>query len=41
MEGNVDVLVTDGYTGNIVLKTAEGMAKFVVEFLKRRQNQVF
>ncbi len=41
MEGNVDVLVTDGYTGNIVLKTAEGMAKFVVEFLKQEIKSSF
>lgn len=34
MDGDVDVVVTDGYTGNIVLKTAEGMGKFVVNFLK-------
>ena len=25
--GNVDVVVTDGFTGNVVLKTAEGLAK--------------
>ena len=24
MDGNVDVVVTDGFTGNIDLKTAEG-----------------
>lgn len=28
-EGNLDVLVTDGFTGNIFLKTAEGVADFL------------
>ena len=27
MDGNVNVIVTDGFTGNIALKTAEGTAK--------------
>ena len=26
MDGNVDVIVTDGFTGNVALKTAEGTA---------------
>ena len=30
----VDVLVTDGYTGNIFLKTIEGMGKFLLDTLK-------
>lgn len=30
----VDVIVTDGFTGNIALKTAEGTAKLVGDFLK-------
>ncbi|NGX38887.1 MAG: Phosphate acyltransferase [Chlamydiae bacterium] len=29
--GEIDVLVTDGFTGNIFLKTAEGIAGFVLE----------
>lgn len=33
-EGSVDVAVTDGFTGNIALKTAEGTAKLVVTFLR-------
>lgn len=32
--GTVDVIVTDGFTGNIALKTAEGMAKLYSRFLK-------
>lgn len=33
--GTVDVVVTDGFTGNVALKTAEGTAKLYSEFLKR------
>jgi phosphate acyltransferase len=32
--GDVDVVVTDGFTGNIALKTAEGTARLVGGFLK-------
>jgi glycerol-3-phosphate acyltransferase PlsX len=32
--GTVDVIVTDGFTGNIALKTAEGVGKLCVEYLK-------
>lgn len=33
--GDVDVIVTDGFTGNIALKTAEGTAKLVGGFVKQ------
>jgi len=33
--GNIDVVVTDGFSGNIALKTAEGTARFVTDLLKR------
>ena len=33
-EGTVDVVVTDGFTGNVALKTAEGTAKLVIHFLR-------
>jgi glycerol-3-phosphate acyltransferase PlsX len=33
--GTVDVVVTDGFTGNIALKTAEGTARLYGEWLKR------
>ncbi len=33
-KGTVDVVVTDGFTGNIALKTAEGTAKMFGSFLK-------
>ena len=32
--GTVDVIVTDGYTGNVALKTAEGMTKLYTSFLR-------
>ena len=34
MTGNSNVIVTDGFTGNIALKTAEGTAKFITKNLK-------
>lgn len=34
--GDVDVVVTDGFTGNMVLKTSEGVAKFIVSMLKEQ-----
>ena len=34
MDGNVNVIVTDGFTGNIALKTAEGTANFISGQLK-------
>ncbi|KQM26570.1 MULTISPECIES: phosphate acyltransferase PlsX [unclassified Sphingomonas] len=33
--GQVDVVVCDGFSGNIALKTAEGTARFVGDLLKR------
>jgi glycerol-3-phosphate acyltransferase PlsX len=33
-EGSVDVVVTDGFTGNVALKTAEGTAKLISHFLR-------
>jgi glycerol-3-phosphate acyltransferase PlsX len=33
--GNVDVVVTDGFSGNVALKTAEGTARFVTDLLRR------
>ena len=34
MSGNSNVIITDGFTGNIALKTAEGTAKFITKNLK-------
>ena len=33
--GTVDVIVTDGFTGNVALKTGEGALKLVAELLRR------
>jgi glycerol-3-phosphate acyltransferase PlsX len=33
--GTVDVVVTDGFTGNVALKTGEGALKLIGEFLKQ------
>lgn len=33
--GNVDVVVTDGFSGNIALKAIEGTARFVTDLLRR------
>ncbi len=35
MTGDSNVIVTDGFTGNIALKTAEGTAKFITQNLKK------
>ena len=34
MDGKVNVIVTDGFTGNVALKTAEGTANFISSELK-------
>tara|TARA_B100001063_G_C16693250_1_gene518263 strand:+ start:220 stop:1221 length:1002 start_codon:yes stop_codon:yes gene_type:complete len=35
MNGNVNVIVSDGFTGNVALKTAEGTANFMTGELKK------
>ncbi len=35
MKGESNVIVTDGFTGNVALKTAEGTAKFITDNLKK------
>ncbi|MDR5651711.1 phosphate acyltransferase PlsX [Ruixingdingia sedimenti] len=37
----VDVIVTDGFTGNIALKTGEGTAKLISDFLREAFNATF
>jgi len=37
----VDVIVTDGFTGNIALKTGEGTAKLIAEFMREAFNATF
>ena len=39
MDGNVDVIITDGFTGNIALKTAEGTADFILKNLRKSLNK--
>ena len=34
MDGEVNVIVADGFTGNIALKTAEGTSNFIISELK-------
>ena len=41
MNGETNVIVTDGFTGNIALKTAEGTAKFITDNLKKSLTQNF
>ena len=41
MSGESNVIVTDGFTGNIALKTAEGTAKFITDNLKKSLTQNF
>ena len=41
--GEVDVIVTDGFTGNVILKVAEGMGEMVINAIKdeARQSPVY
>lgn len=41
LDGDIDVVVTDGYTGNILLKATEGAAKFIIDFLKKEISDSF
>lgn len=38
-EGVVDVVVTDGFTGNILLKFGEGVVKLILDILKKSFNK--
>ena len=35
MDGDINVIVSDGFTGNVALKTAEGTANFIIKELKK------
>ena len=35
MDGDINVIVSDGFTGNVALKTAEGTANFITSELKK------
>jgi len=41
MEGEVNVIVSDGFTGNVALKTAEGTANFITGELKKTMTGSF
>ena len=41
LDGNTNVIVSDGFTGNIALKTAEGTAKFITDSLKESLMENF
>ena len=41
MDGDVNVIVADGFTGNIALKTAEGTANFITSELKNALSSTF
>lgn len=39
--GKIDVLVTDGFTGNVFLKTAEGISAFILEELQKNATEAY
>jgi glycerol-3-phosphate acyltransferase PlsX len=41
VSGRVDVVVTDGFTGNVALKTMEGMARMLSETLRREVERTW
>ncbi|MCB1761800.1 MAG: phosphate acyltransferase PlsX [Gammaproteobacteria bacterium] len=38
-KGNADVVVTDGFVGNVALKSSEGVAKMLTHFIKMEFNR--
>ena len=38
--GKVDVVVTEGFAGNIALKTAEGTARQMAEYMRNRHGAI-
>ena len=39
-EGNIDVLITDGFTGNVFLKTAEGLGSFILDSIQEHAKSI-
>ena len=39
--GSTDVVVSDGFVGNVVLKVSEGVAEAITTFLKERIGKSF
>ena len=40
MDGDINVIITDGFTGNVALKTAEGTANFITKNLKESLSKL-
>ena len=38
MRGNADVVVTDGFTGNIMIKTIEGFGEMIFQMIRTSLN---
>ena len=38
-KGTVDVVVADGFVGNVALKTSEGVAKMITQFMREEFNR--
>ena len=38
-KGDSNIIVTDGFTGNVALKTAEGVANFITKTLKKSLSE--
>lgn len=38
-KGDVDVLVTDGFTGNVFIKTTEGISSFIFDYIQEALDQ--
>lgn len=38
-KGGIDVLVTDGFTGNVLLKSTEGISSFILEYLTEKNKK--
>jgi glycerol-3-phosphate acyltransferase PlsX len=38
-EGQIDILVTDGFSGNVFLKTCEGVASFLTDYLSYKMTK--
>ncbi len=37
--GNVDIIITDGFTGNVALKTAEGTSRLIFKLMREQFSQ--
>ena len=38
-EGDIDVIVTDGFSGNLFLKTCEGLSEFILNVINKQMGQ--